>query len=1275
MIRPMKTDPPAKRPELQHRKEERRGRLPKILYPPSLPILQKRAAIIDAIRKCPVVVITGETGSGKTTQIPKMCIEAGRGLSGLIGCTQPRRIAATAVARRIAEELGEELGRSVGYKIRFDDRTPRDAFFKVMTDGILLMEAQTDPQLRAYDTIIVDEAHERSLNIDFILGILKNILRRRRDLRVVITSATIDTEKFSRAFGDAPVIEVSGRLYPVEVRYEPLDRDLEEKGEITPVDAAVRAVEELTGRRDRGDILIFMPTERDIREAREILHGRLGDEADLLPLFSRLTRSEQERVFHPSGRRKIVVATNVAETSLTIPGIRYVIDTGLARIALYNPRSRTAGLPVKPISQSSADQRKGRCGRVANGVCIRLYSEEDYLSRPLFTAPEILRANLAGVILRMLSLGLGDIDAFPFIDRPAPKSVKDGLDILQELGAIEREPGESRRKISPWRLTERGRVMARLPIDPRISRIILEARKEGCLAEILIIAAALSVQDPRERPADKEAQADQMHARFKDPASDFVALLKIWQACREAGDASRSESRLRRFCKEHFLSYRRVREWRDVHDQLRTILAEQKFLPAKATATGRQGPELYAAIHRAILSGYLGHIAMRKEKNVYTATQGRQAMVFPGSGLFNRAGHWVVAAELVETSRLFARTVANIESEWLEELGGDLCRRNYFAPHWEKNRGEVVATEQVSLFGLVIVPGRPVSYGRIDPLEASRIFVMGALVEGEVHRPLPFLTHNLALIEKISAMEDKVRRRDLLAEGEQIACFYEARLPGVFDIRTLQRLIRDRGGDAFLRMCEADLLVQAPDAAQLSLFPDALASGGWRLECLYRFDPGAPEDGVTLKIPVQAAREIPASSLDWSVPGLLSEKVTALLRGLPKEYRKRLLPLAGTCDTILAEMPREGSLLNALARFLYERYGVDIPSDRWPVDALDEHLKLRFSVVDGKDREVASGRDMSVLQQGFTEQAESRAFAKARQIWEKSGLTSWSFGDLPERISLRDGGPGASAFPALEADEAGVNLKLFPSATEARLAHRKGVRGLLALQLRDEIRHLRKTVSPAGELKVHAAAFGGTKALENALQEKVLADLLEADLRTQQSFLHYAERVRPQILPAGAAVVRLAGPPLRALYEASEQLRILETANRSNQPVRDFLAQLRQEMTELLPADFLTRYSEERLSHISRYLRALTIRAERGGVHLQKALERGKEVAELEAWRQGAVRQLPAHASPEKKEGLEDFRWLIEEYKVSLFAQELKTPVPISRKRIDNRRAEIERML
>ncbi len=793
------------KPEPSNRLAERRSNRPPLRYPPGLPILERKDEIVAAIRRHPVVIVTGETGSGKTTQIPKMCLEAGRGLAGLIGCTQPRRIAATSVASRISEELGEEPGRSVGYKIRFDEKTSPGAYIKIMTDGVLLMEAHRDPMLRAYDTLIVDEAHERSLNIDFILGILKTILARRRDLRVVITSATIDTEKFSKAFGDAPVVEVSGRLYPVEVRYRPPDAGADGKEEQTPPEAAVRAVDELVDRRERGDILIFMPTEQDIRETCGLLSGRFREEVVILPLYSRLTSAQQHRVFQSLPRRKIVVATNVAETSITIPGIRFVIDTGLARISQYNPRSRTSGLPVRAISRSSADQRKGRCGRVQNGICIRLYAEEDYLGRALYTAPEILRSNLAGVILRMLALNLGDIDAFPFIDRPASKSIRDGIDILLELGAIEAEEKETRGPTHPWRLTERGRIMARLPLDPRISRMIIEARKEGCLPEVAIVAAALSVQDPRERPAEKEAQADRVQAQFKDPASDFSAMLGLWRRCREQMSSPKSGNALRRFCKEHFLSFRRIKEWQDIHDQLLTILAEQKFTARRGDHPARlSGEELYGAIHRSVLSGFLGHIAVRKEKNLYTATQGRQAMIFPGSGLFNRGGNWIVCAEAVETSRMFARTAANIESEWIEEVGSHLCRYAYNEAQWDRKRGEVVATEKVTLYGLTIVPGRRVSYGRINPSEAAEIFIRSALVEGDIEGTFPFLEYNRALIRKFAEMEDKLRRRDIVAGEDALAAFYRERLTGVFDIRTLRKIIKEQGND-FLQMTDLAL--------------------------------------------------------------------------------------------------------------------------------------------------------------------------------------------------------------------------------------------------------------------------------------------------------------------------------------------------------------------------------------------------------------------------------------------------------------------------------------
>jgi ATP-dependent helicase HrpA len=1256
---------------------------PRILYPPDLPIVARRDDITAVIKKHPVVVITGETGSGKTTQIPKFCIEAGRGQAGMIACTQPRRIAAIAVARRIAEEMEEEVGRSVGYKIRFDDHTPPGAVVKVMTDGILLMEAHTDPLLRRYDTVIVDEAHERSLNIDFVLGILNNIRKVRDDLRIVITSATIDADKFSEAFGGAPVIEVSGRMYPVEIRYAPPAPDADEMNERNYIDGALRAVDELVRKKERGDILVFMPTEEDIRETCELLTGHHGENAVILPLFSRLSRLDQQRVFQSAAVRRIVVATNIAETSLTIPGIRFVIDAGLARMATYNPRSRTAGLPVLPISRSSADQRKGRCGRVESGVCIRLYSEEEYLAKPLYTLPEILRANLAGVILRMLFLGLGEIHSFPFIDKPAPKSIKDGLETLREIKAI--EPGQDDSG-QPWKLTKMGKMMARLPIDPRIARIIVEARKEGCLQEALVIASALALQDPRERPVGREKDAERLHASFKDPASDFITLLNIYNF---VYGAERSQGRIRKLCRDNLLSYRRMREWREIRNQLAMILAENRFIQPSLDEKGentmssgesptkkpQSGADYYAAIHRSILSGFLGHIAVKKDKNIYTATHGREAMIFPGSGLFKSGGNWIVSAELIETSRLFARTAATIESGWIEELAGALCRHSYFAPHWEKKRGEVVASEQVTLFGLVIVSGRNVSYGKIDPVEASRIFIRSALIEGELNAPLPFHTRNAALIKKISDMEEKIRRRSLLVDEEKIFRFYEEKLPGICDIRTLQRLIRDRGSDSFLHMNEEDLLENEPNPSELELYPDSVSMAGWKLECKYAFTPGKPEDGITLKIPVQATRSAPAPFLDWAVPGLLREKIEALLRSLPKEYRKRMMPLANSVDIIMREMPREGRLSTALSRFVRERLGVDAPADAWNSVTLEERLKLRFSIVDGSGRELAAGRDISILEQGFSDPEGEKIIARARLKWEKTNIKSWNFGDIPESVAV-DGRENAPLilYPALESAGESVSLRLFKTAHEAALSHKSGVMALFCMHFQKELKSMRKSLAASGELKLHAAAFGGAKALENALYEKTVHTLFAVDIRRQTDFFSHAENSRSQIVPAGQKIVKMAAPVIKALYEVFERFRKIETANRTNRPLLAFLGELRDETFRLAPPDFLLKYDEKRLPHIVRYLRSIMIRAERGAVHLEKALLRGKEIHEIESLFNELFHSSQTCAE-EKRILLEELRWMIEEYKVSVFAQELKTPFPVSRKRLDSLIENIRRIV
>jgi len=1250
------------------------ARIPKITYPESLPITAKKDEIIHAIKRHRVVVITGETGSGKTTQIPKMCLEAGRGITGIIGCTQPRRVAAMTVAHRIAEELNEGIGVSVGYQIRFEDRTDKNNYIKIMTDGILLNEAQNDPYLRRYDTIIIDEAHERSLNIDFILGILRTLLKKRKYLKVIITSATIDTEKFSRAF-HAPIIEVSGRMYPVEVRYTPIDHVLEESGEITYVDAAVSAVKKLMKEIYGGDVLIFMPTEQDIRETCELIETSLNFETTVLPLFARLPWTEQRQVFQPSMSRKIIVATNIAETSITIPGIKYVIDTGLARISQYNPRLRTTSLPINAISKSSADQRRGRCGRVQNGICIRLYDKDDYDNRTLFTEPEILRSNLAEVILRMLSLELGDISSFPFIDPPRPKNIRDGIDILKELGAI-----EATKEIitgsgdQQYMLTKRGRMMARLPIDPRISRMIIEAEKEGCVDDILVVAAALSIQDPRERPVEFEKEADSIHAGFSDPSSDFLTLIRIWERYHDFLKTAKSKNRVKKFCREHYLSFRRMREWIDVHDQLKEILDEQGW-DIKDNKDMNDKIH-YDAIHKSILSGYLSNIASKKEKNIYSAAKGKEVMIFPGSGLFNEGGSWIVAADIIETSRHFARTAAVIKSEWLEELGGNLCRSTYSEPHWSKDRGEVVAFEQVSLFGLVIVPRRLVSYGRINPDEASEIFIRSALVEGDMKNPIPFLMQNHTVIERVVQMENKIRKRNLLADEEGIAGFYRQRLSNISDLRTLQKMIREKGSDAFLRMTEEDIMQKKPDD-ELFLFPDEVAIDKHRYPCTYAYEPGNSNDGITLKIPIHMVSTLTASSVDWMIPGLLKDKIFALLKGLPKEYKKQLHPLAQTCAIIESGIKMgEGSLVSALSKCINEKFGIDIPAAIWAPYDLAEYLRIRFSVVDSKGQEVASSRNIGKLQQDIMKEAESQAFNKARLQWEKAGLTFWNFGDLPDTISLESRGCFEGyAYPGLEAGDGCVRIRLFKSNQDAHISHINGIAALYKIYFRDELKYLKKNLSLSADAKKYAESFCGAKKYENAIFEKVMHDLFCKNIRTHDVFMSHAEHVAQHILPTGQMFLNSGIPFLKAYYDCATILKNTEKTNRVNRPALHYLSIMKLELDNLMPVDFLMRYDNERLIHIMRYIKALSIRAERGIAHLEKAFSRTQDVKIFSDKYIDMIHSISAGTSEDKVKAIEDYRWMIEEFKVSLFAQELKTAFPISKKRLEVKIQEIERMI
>jgi ATP-dependent helicase HrpA len=1279
------------------RRTRRRQNRPTFSYNEALPISAKKDAIIRAIRQHPVVIVSGETGSGKTTQLPKFCLAAGRGIDGIIGHTQPRRIAAMTVARRIAEEFGQKLGQGVGYKIRFKDRTSKNAYLKIMTDGMLLAETQSDRYLSAYDTIIVDEAHERSLNIDFILGILQTLLQQRDDLKLIITSATIDTQKFSKAFGDAPVIEVSGRMYPVDVRYPMTELSDGENGDQTHVELAVSAVNALLKERSRGDILVFMPTEQDIRETCELIDASGPKNSRILPLYGRLTATEQARVFASASERKIIVATNVAETSITIPGIRYVVDSGLARISRYSPRSRTTSLPVVPVSRSSADQRKGRCGRVQNGVCVRLYSEADYLRRPMYTRPEILRANLAEVILRMISLKLGDISDFPFIDSPDLKSIKDGFNLLYELGAIKsrrkardnRSETKSIKGVTAGRveLTEKGRLMAKIPLDPRLSRVLLEAADENCIDQIAVIAAALSIQDPRERPLEKKDAADQMHARFDDPYSDFTTLLNVWNRYHHIHNTKKSTHQLKRFCRQHFLSYRRMREWRDIHSQIRAILEEfglpvahrRGRVPAENLNLDKARP-LYQRIHKSILSGFLSNIAEKKEKHFFRATKNREVMVFPGSGLFDSAGRWIVAAEMVETSRLFARTVANIESDWLEGLGGDLCHRKFQNPHWERSRGEVVADEQVSLFGLIIISQRPVSYGPISPDEATDIFVRSAIIKADLKKPFAFMKHNQRLIDEIQGIEDRLRRRDVLISEEDLFAFYREKLDHIYTTSMLSKYIKNRGGDRFLRLRKPDLMNYDPDAAELSSFPLSTKMNGQQFEYQYHFGPGEDADGVTIKVPVSLTPAVSEEGFDWLVPGLFREKVEALIKGLPKVYRKKLVPVNETVEIITREIPRQrGSLFSALGEFILQRFGVDIPASAWPIATLPDHLKMRFSVTAPDGKELYSGRDAAVLSQQKMKTSQADEFEAYRLKWEKSGIARWDFEDLPEFLSSpKSAKTKWVAYPALAVsggNTESVSLKLYRQQHKAVRMHKSGVAGLYKIHFARDLKFLKKGLKLPKHLKAAADLFGGPANVEQQMLDRVINDLFCKNIRARELFYAHAAKISPILISHGQKLLGFCLPVLKAYHNLHQELEKLKRANLDNRTLHRFYEDLMRELARLAPESFVNLYDMDRLTHLIRYIKCMEIRAQRAMVDFEKDQAKARDVKTFSDRLDKMIKTLPPNASNDKREALEEFFWMIEEYKISVFAQELKTAIPISRIRLEKKLAQIKRMI
>jgi ATP-dependent helicase HrpA len=1228
------------------RLRERRAALPVPTFDDSLPINTHREAIAVAIRDHPVVVLCGETGSGKTTQLPKICLSLGLGAAGLIGHTQPRRIAARSVATRIAAELGTTVGGQVGYKVRFSDRIGPETVIKLMTDGILLAETQSDRRLDQYEVIIIDEAHERSLNIDFLLGYLQRLLPRRPDLKIIITSATIDPERFSRHFDHAPIIEVSGRTYPVDVRYRPLLATEEDERDRDLPQAILDAVDEVW-RQGPGDILIFLSGEREIRETAESLRKHHPPNTEILPLYARLSALEQNRVFQPHGRPRIVLATNVAETSLTVPGIRYVIDPGMARISRYSPRGKIQRLPIEKISQASAQQRAGRCGRVMAGVCVRLYSEEDFQSRPVFTDPEILRTHLAAVILQMSALNLGRPEDFPFVDPPDSRQISDGFRLLFELQAVDEQRG----------ITELGRQLAKLPVDPRLGRMLLAAQREGCLSEALIIVAALAIQDPRERPLEKQQAADEKHRRFRDEQSDFLALLKLWDYYHEQA-RQLSRNQLRHLCQTDFLSFVRMREWHDLHQELLGRVAEMGMRLNEAPAT-------CDLLHRALLTGLLGHLGLKQEENAYLGARGRQFYLFPGSGLFKKRPRWVMAAEVVETRRLYARTVARIEPDWVEGLAGPLLKRSYAEPHWEKRSAQVTAMERVTLYGLPIIAGRRVNYGPLDPALAREIFIRQALVEGEFHCKAPFFQHNRALLAELEELETRARR-DLTADEEALYGFYDERIPeGVYSgpsFETWRKKI-EREQPRLLFLDRAVLLADAGPVADGERYPDHLDLDGLKLPLRYRFAPGEDDDGVTLTVPLAAVNQVDPRRLDWLVPGLQTERMAALLKSLPKAVRRNFVPVPNYVRALLEVIePGEQSLTGAMAEQLQRMTGVQISEEAWNPDAVPPHLRMRFRVVDVDDQELAVGRDWAVIQGELRGVARRSFAALPTPEFERAGLRDWDFGDLPEEVSFVRNGIQLRGYPALVAEVDGtLALRVLDSPARAEAAMRAGLRRLIAWRLGPAFKSLGRDLPHFQRMTLHYLGLG--------TQEQLRADVLDAILdraflteeplpRDRAAFEAWLERGRTGLPAVRAEVGKVAAEILEAYYEVRQIL------SRERSAVgAEALADLHEQLTQLVHPGFLRQTPAEWLPHLPRYLRAMAIRLNKLRQAPDKDRQRSGDIVRL--WTQ-YQRQAARHAEREQCDPeLVRFRWLLEELRVSQFAQELKTIAPVSVKRLE----------
>jgi len=1294
-----------------------RNPLPLITFPEDLPVSGRRAEIAKAIAENQVVIVSGETGSGKTTQLPKICLELGRGSKGLIGHTQPRRIAASSTAKRIAQELGSPLGEHVGFKVRFNDTLQKGASVKLMTDGILLAETQTDPLLRNYDTIIIDEAHERSLNIDFLLGYLKQLLPRRPDLKIIITSATIDAERFARHFAandkPAPVIEVSGRLYKVEVRYRPIDRDpvagtpavdptkplpkaqaAREKRDL--MDGVVDAVDELC-RIGSGDVLVFLPGEREIRDCAEALRKHHPPHVDILPLFARLSVEEQDRVFRPSGNaRRIVLATNVAETSLTVPGIRYVVDTGLARVKRYSFRNKVEQLQVEPIAQSAANQRAGRCGRVADGVCIRLFEEDDFNKRPKFTEPEILRSSLAAVILRMKSLRLTDVETFPFIEAPQGRAIADGYQLLHEVGAVDDDN----------ELTPLGRKLAKLPLDPRVGRMILAALDNHCLTEMLIVASALSTQDPRDRPIEYQQQADEKHKKFADEKSEFLGYLKIWAWFEDAIAHKKTNRQLQDNCRANFLSQLRLREWRDVHSQLLTIVREQGWRLNESPAT-------YEQLHLALLTGLLGNIGFKAEDEqggVYLGARGIKFHIWPGSTLGKKAGRWIMAAELVETTRLYARTIAQIQPEWVEKVGAHLLKKSWGEPRWEKKQAQVTALERATLHGIVIYGGRRINYGQRNPREAREIFIRDALVAGDYETRLPFYIHNHKLVKDIENLEHKSRRQDVLVDDQLIAAFYDSEIPtDIVNGAGFEKWYKDAARDnpKLLYLNREELMRHEAAGVTTELFPKTMVVTGIEMGLTYHFEPGSVRDGVTLAVPLFALNQIPQERPAWLVPGMIKEKVHLLLKSLPQKLRRHCVPLpeyaAKFVDRIHAAGDfGRGDLVDVLIMDVRAQTGVAVRSADFKLETLPAHMFMNFKVVDEHGRQLEMGRNLSTLQaelggqarQSFQKMAEATPAAAdaraqvARPVTaapgapavpagkgkgaapqtapaaapaqesasgrQHTGLTAWTFGELPELLEIRQGKLTLIGFPALVDKGTHCDLEVFDDPNVAARTHRVGLRRLFALQFKEQLKFAEKNIPGLQGMGMQFMNIGSQEDLRDQIVAKAidiacLQDPLPVDAA---SFNKRKDEGKGRIGLLINEVARLAGQILAEYHGLPKRVQSLPSAVSS-----DIMAQLQALVHKRFIAD--NEYSQ--LAHFPRYLKAINVR-------LEKLRGNPSRDAQLMAeWQTAASqfqRTMKNMAGKNNDPRMIEFRWMLEELRVSLFAQELRTPMPVSAKRL-----------